>query len=149
MEHELCHERVDQPIWAYRKALLESIQENQVTFVRGLPGTGKSTQIGQLLVDANPDYVRAVLATRTASTARNLARRVTAERGVRGSSSKDEDDGPRGPGSSDNHVVVRFVETLGDVFHLCRRGRRCTNASIGVDVDVEDKCDQAERPPTW
>uniref|UniRef100_T1KZS8 RNA helicase n=1 Tax=Tetranychus urticae TaxID=32264 RepID=T1KZS8_TETUR len=74
------------PIYEYKDHILYLIEKNQVLIVRGETGCGKSTQIGQYLVDAgwakgndSPLVVGITQPRRVAAT--SLAKRVAEERG--------------------------------------------------------------------
>ena len=75
---------LDLPIHEIRPQLVEALKENQRLVLRAPPGSGKSTQVPQMLIDAGlvaeQDVI--VLQPRRIS-ARMLAQRVAQERGVR------------------------------------------------------------------
>jgi len=81
----LLKQREKLPIWQHRDALRQCLRDRDVLVLLGETGSGKSTQIGQFLVDE--PWVRrggciAITQPRRVA-AINLARRVAAEMGVR------------------------------------------------------------------
>jgi len=81
----LLKPRVELPIWEHRDALRQCLRDRNVLVMLGETGSGKSTQIGQFLVD-EPWMKRggciAITQPRRVA-AINLTRRVAAEMGVR------------------------------------------------------------------
>eukprot|EP00170_Pyropia_yezoensis_P008886 contig_38017_g8919 len=73
------------PAWSFRQAILDAIVDHDVTIVRGMTGSGKSTQVPQfLLEDAAPGAPVNVIVTQPRRIAAiSVATRVAAERGER------------------------------------------------------------------
>ena len=69
------------PVLSYRKKILRAIHSNDVTIVTAETGSGKTTQIPQFLLDANPSAKIAVTQPRRVACS-SVARRVAEERGV-------------------------------------------------------------------
>lgn len=73
------------PAWSYRSAIVDAIRGHDVTIVRGMTGSGKSTQVPQfVLEDAAPGAPVHVVVTQPRRIAAvSVATRVAAERGER------------------------------------------------------------------
>lgn len=67
----------DLPVLAYRKAIVDAVDRNQVTIITAETGAGKSTQVPQYL--AEHGYTRVIVTQPRILAARNLARRVREE----------------------------------------------------------------------
>ncbi len=68
---------IDLPVRDYHEAILQAVDENQVTIVTAETGAGKSTQIPQYL--AEHGYTRVIVTQPRILAARNLSRRVREE----------------------------------------------------------------------
>lgn len=51
---EMLRQRARLPAYSHQDEIVDVVQRNAVTIIQGETGSGKSTQVGQFLVDANP-----------------------------------------------------------------------------------------------
>lgn len=93
----------DLPVFAYKSAILETIDNNQVTIITAETGAGKSTQVPQYLADHG--YTKVIVTQPRILAARNLSKRVREEWALRTTSdstpiigyrtAQERDDDPR------------------------------------------------------
>ena len=78
--HDLREIRKSLPAWDKRQEVLSAVQDYQVTLLSGETGCGKSTQVPQFLLDANP-HCNILVAQPRKIAAISLCKRVQEERG--------------------------------------------------------------------
>lgn len=78
----------DLPVLAYREAIVDAVDRNQVTIITAETGAGKSTQVPQYL--AEHGYTRVIVTQPRILAARNLARRVREEWALRNNEDSNE-----------------------------------------------------------
>jgi HrpA-like RNA helicase len=93
----------DLPVFSYKTAILEAVDNNQVTIITAETGAGKSTQIPQYLADHG--YTKVIVTQPRILAARNLSKRVREEWALRTTSdstsiigyrtAQERDDDPR------------------------------------------------------
>lgn len=77
------------PVFSYTDTIISSIQSNPITVITGEPGSGKTTQIPQLLLDSSisvslkSSYLKIAVTQPRRVAAIAMARRVSYERRVR------------------------------------------------------------------
>jgi len=67
----------DLPIFEYRKAIMDAVDDNQITIITAETGAGKSTQVPQYLADHG--YKKVIVTQPRILAARNLSKRVREE----------------------------------------------------------------------
>jgi HrpA-like RNA helicase len=79
----------DLPVFSYLDDIISSVSQNPITIITGEPGSGKTTQIPQILLDSdigntlNSSYLKVAVTQPRRVAAIAMARRVSYERRVR------------------------------------------------------------------